>query len=365
MLIGVSIYLLSACTQEKKAETIAVEKFLVTNPIQIDTVYAKEYVTDIQSIQNVELRSKTKGVIEKIYVDEGKYVSAGQILYSINNQSLRVELAKTEAQLKSVMAEKKTIDVELENTKKLVDKNVVAKSALTVAEAKIEGNDAKIDELKADVAGVKLQLSFSQIKAPFGGTISRLPLKVGAMVEEGTVMTNISNNKEVFAYFNVSEREYLNLINKKKDPKNNQVTLLLANNEVYKHRGVIETTDSEFDKNTGNIAFRARFINPDGILKNGSSGKVVLNQTLQNAIIIPQKSTFEVQDKIYVYVVNNKNIVETRIVTPVLRMDKFYVIEGLAIQDKIIYEGIQNVKEGEKVEAIVTPLRQIMTPISK
>lgn len=356
--MGISLCLLTACDTEKKVETQTLSKFPVTNPILIDTTFVKEYVADIQSIQNVELRAKTKGSIEKIWVDEGKMVAAGQTIYSINNAGLKIELKKAESQIKTILAEEKTLEIELENTRKLVDKNIVAKSEQAMIEAKIGATEAKINEIKTDIEGIKLQMSFSQIKAPFSGVINRHILKAGAMVEDGTALTTISNNNQVFVYFNVSEREYLDFISKKKSNNDNLVDLILANNELYPFKGNIETIEGEIDKNTGSIAFRAKFPNPNRILKHGSSGKIRLNQQLKGVMIIPQKSTFEVQDKTFIYVVNNKNVVEQKSIIPIARLDNLYIVEGVSLQDRILFEGIQNVKEGEKIEAELVNFRK-------
>jgi len=145
MLIGISICLLSACSSEKEntQEKTTTQNYTVVNPAIIDTVYTKEYVAEIQSVQNVEIRSKTKGVIEKIWADEGKFVTAGQTIYSINNAGLKIELAKAEAQIKTILAEKKTLEIGLKNTKELVENKIVSKSEQEVAEAKILENEAK------------------------------------------------------------------------------------------------------------------------------------------------------------------------------------------------------------------------------
>lgn len=351
MLIGISICLLSACSSEKEntQEKTITQNYTVVNPAIIDTVYIKEYVAEIQSVQNVEIRSKTKGVIEKIWADEGKFVTAGQTIYSINNAALKVELAKAEAQIKTILAEKKTLEIGLKNTKELVENKIVSKSEQEVAEAKILENEAKIEEIKTDIEGIKLQMSFSQIKAPFSGVLNRHLLKTGALVEDGTALTTLSNNTEVFAYFNVSEKEFLDFIQKKKSNNLEKVDLILANGEKYPLKGTIETIEGEFDKATGNIAFRARFSNPEKVLRHGASGKIRLNQSVKGAIVIPQKSTFEVQDKTYIYVVNAQNTVEQKSVIPVVRLDNLYIVEGISSTDKILFEGIQTVKVGDKV----------------
>jgi RND family efflux transporter MFP subunit len=368
MLTGIyaCLLFLLACSEDSKTEQKTEAKFPVTNPIVIDTTYAKGYVATINSLQNIELRALVKGYIEAIYVDEGKPVRLGQTMFKINGQAYRQALLKAQATLKSASSEVKTLELEIKNTRLLVEQNVVAKSELDIAESKLEALQANIEEAKADAANAQLQLSLTEIKAPFSGIISRIPNKVGSLVDEGTLLTTLSNNQEVFAYFNVTEKEYLDFTAQNEVGKRRPVELILANNQPYAHTGFIETIDSEFDKNTGSIAFRAKFPNPQQVLKNGASGKVRLTNALKNALIVPQKSVFEVQDRNCVYVVDAQNKVSLRNVKILQRLPQLYVIEsGLTTTDKILYEGIQNVNEGDKLQTEPKPMRQIMAAFGK
>jgi RND family efflux transporter MFP subunit len=338
-----------SCKNEEEKIT-SQEKFPVINPVQIDTTYNKEYVAEIQSIQNVELRAKFKGFIDKIYVDEGQTVQAGQTLFTLNNSEYKLEILKTQAQQKAAISELKQAEVEFKNTKTLVEKNIVSSSELSMLKAKVEALQANIEEANANIATANLNLSFTNIKAPFTGVINRIPNKLGSLVEEGTLLTTISNNKEVFAYFNVSEKEFLDFKENDEANKKTSVSLLLANNKLLPQNGKIETILSELDNSSGTIAFRARFSNPNNLLQHGSSAKVVLPVAVKNAIIIPQKTTFEVQDKLYVFVVDANNKVAQREITIASRMPNLYVVaSGLTANDKIIYEGIQNVKQGIQI----------------
>lgn len=350
VLFGICVGLfLSACSSNKSDTTI-LEKFPVIHPMVSDTVYINEYVADIHSRQNVEIRSRVKGYIEKIYVDEGSSVQQGQLLFSISNKGFQQDLLRARASLSSAIAEAKSAEVNLENTKIIVEKKVVAKSELDIAQSRLDAANAKIKEAESDEANALLDLSFTEIKAPFDGIINRIPNKTGSLIDEGTLLTSISDNKEVLVYFKVSEREYLDLIFTRNSNKDTRVELLLANHQLYAHKGIIETVEGEFDKTTGNIAFRARFPNPNLVLKHGSSGKIRLKKELKNAMIIPQKSTFEVQEKTLVYVLDSNNVVQMRSIIPGLRLPNFYVIEsGLSPNDRIIYEGLQRVKEGDKI----------------
>jgi membrane fusion protein (multidrug efflux system) len=358
--IGLSVVLM-ACSSEKENKT-SIPKFAVYSPTIMDTVSITEYVADIHSVQNVEIRARVRGYIEKIYVDEGKNVKAGQLLFSISNNGYREAVIKAQANLKSAVADAKAAEVDLMNVKKLVDKNIISKTELEMAQAKFDATNAKIEEADSDEANARLNLSFTQIKAPFDGVINRIPNKVGSLIDDGTLLTSISDNTEVFAYFSVSEREYLDINTQNKSDSKTQVDLLLANNTPYPLKGRIETVEGEFDKSTGNIAFRARFDNPDELLKHGSSGKILFKKQLKNAMLIPQKSTFEIQDKLFVFVIDKKNIVKMKSIIAKLRLDNLFVVEsGLSPTDKIIYEGIQQVKEGDKINPQYINFKETIT----
>lgn len=360
------ILLLSACSSGKKTEQPPPDIFEVFQPLVIDTSYDKTYVADIHSVQNVEIRARVKGFIEKIMVDEGKPVKAGQVLFVFNNLLYREELLKANAQLKNAVAELKVAEVELKNSRNLVEKKVVSETELEMAKARKEAIEAKIAEAKAAVSIAELHISYTQIKAPFDGVINRIPYKVGSLVDEGTLLTTLSNNREMFVYFNVSEKEFLRFTKSNELNKHPDISLLLADNSPFKYKGRIETAETEVDKNTGNIAIRARFTNPDYLLKHGATGKVVLSGVLNDALVIPQKSTFEVQDKVNVFVVDKNNIVRTRPVEVLWRLPHLYVIgSGISTSEKLIYEGVQLVKDGDSVHTKTIDLRPVLKQLAK
>ncbi|MES2518390.1 MAG: efflux RND transporter periplasmic adaptor subunit [Bacteroidota bacterium] len=358
------VAILLSCTTKEKEEKQVVESFPVTSPILIDTTLSTDYVAEINAVQNVEIRARIKGYLDKIYIDEGKYVKQGQILFRIHNPELDEHVAKAGAILRSTITELKAAEIELSNTKRLVEKNVVSNTELEAAKNKVDMMKAKVDEAKSNESFSRIQLTYTLIKAPFNGIVNRIPNKIGSLIEDGTLLTNISNNGEVFAYFDVSEKEYLNYISNFKEnaQQSKNVTLILANGEEHPFKGKVETTEGEIDPNTGNIAFRARFDNPEKILKHGASGKVRLLKRYKNALIIPQKATFEIQDRMYVYVIDNKNRVKSKAIVSTHRIPHYYIIDaGLNEDDRIIYEGIQNVKDG----MIVKPQFVAMNTISK
>lgn len=355
---------ITSCDSKKTDATVALDRHEVVNPILKDTAYSNEYVAEIQSVKYVEVRSKVKGYIEKIYVDEGQPAKEGQLLFVLNSLEFEKELQKADAAYKNALAHVKVSEVELKNVQLLVEKNIISKSELDVIKAKTDALKADVVEALAHKEQAALHLAFTQIKAPYHGVINRIPNKVGSLIAEGDMLTSISDNREVFAYFNLSEVDYLNYISNK-ETKDQTVSLKLANHALYNHEGKIEMIESEIDHATGNIAFRARFPNPESILKHGANGKIVVNKQLHNALLVPQKSTFEIQDKLYVFVVNPDGLLEQRNIIPKMRFQDFYAVEsGLTKDEKILFEGVANVKAGNKIQVINIDLATAMPLIN-
>ena len=341
---------LVACKSKTEEEKKEVSEYIVTSPIVKDTIFIKEYVAQIQSIQNVEIRAQEKGFLETLNVDEGQRVTAGQTLFKIMPKIYEAEFMKASATTRMV-------ELELQNVKTLADKNIVSKTELAIAQA-------KLDEAKAEQALAEAHLSFTTIKAPFEGTVDRIKFKKGSLIDEGGILTTLSNNKDVFAYFNVSEVEYLDYKSRAKTDVKNTVTLMLSNGMEHKYKGTIETIESEFDNNTGNISFRAKFPNPELLLKHGETGKVRMTIPINKGLIIPQKATYELQDKICVYVVDESNTVKSRIIKVRQKLEHLYVVEsGLEASDKILLEGLQSVKEDDKIHFKFIPFNEVISKL--
>jgi RND family efflux transporter MFP subunit len=341
---------LQSCNSTEKNENL-IDEYLVSGPIICDTVINKGYVADIQALKNVEIRSRVKGFIDKIHVDEGEFVKEGQLLFSISAKEYNNALVRAKAQLKNAQAELKSIQVELKNAKILFAKGIISKSEVELAEAKVEAAEAKCDETKSEVNTAQINVSFTSIKAPFSGYINRIPNKMGSLVEEGTMLTSISDNHEVYAYFRVSEFEYLNFMRTKGLNGKKDVQLILADNTKHNQLGIIETVEGEIDRSTGNVAFRARFNNPQKLIKHGASGKINIGFDLKKATMIPMSATFEIQENYYVYVIDEANTVRMRRIVPGVELGDQYVIsKGLKKTDRILMEGIQLVKDGQKIK---------------
>jgi membrane fusion protein, multidrug efflux system len=359
---------MTACSVKSQGDSTqeSIKKELpVTQLVVKDTSLLRTYVANIQAIQNVEIRNRVSGFLEKIFVDEGKPVKKGQPLFQISDKEYKTEVAKAKANLNNAVAEAKAAQLEVTRVRLLVEKKVVTPSDLEVAQAKLKALEAKVEEARSILTDAQTKLSYTYIRAPFNGVINRIPLKKGSLLEEGTLLTTISDASNVYTYFNISEDEYLNYTNsrlKNKEQSSNTVQLILADGSTYSYPGHIETVASEFEENTGSIAFRARFPNPKNLLKHGATGKVILKTSVEDALLVPQKSVFEIQDKNYVYVLDKDNKVKMKNFEPQTRISHYYIVRsGLKPGDRIVYEGVQDVRDGMPI----IPRRVALDSIAK
>lgn len=353
ILIGLSLCVIlynSGCSSRHEEHHEAETKFLVTSPIKMDTSITKEYVCQIHSINHIEVRALERGYLQNIYVDEGQLVRKGQLMFQVMPMLYQAELQKAQA-------EANFVEIEYLNTKSLADSNVVSKNELALAKA-------KFDKAKAEVSLAQVHLGFTQIKAPFDGYMDRFHVRLGSLIDEGELLTSLSDNSKMWVYFNVPEAEYLEYETVIKKDSLVQVTLLMANNKLFKYPGIIETIEADFNNETGNIAFRATFPNPKGLLRHGETGSVLMNTPLKKALLIPQKSTFEILDKKYVFVIDKDNIVRSRHITIEAELPHIYVVkDGLAETDKILLEGLRLVHEGDEIHAEFVAPRQVLSQL--
>ncbi|TGD79521.1 efflux RND transporter periplasmic adaptor subunit [Hymenobacter wooponensis] len=327
----------------------------VTQLTARDTVLSHDYVADIQAVRNVEIRARLEGFLEQIYVDEGQPVRKGQPLFRINDTEYKSRLTQAQAELSSAQSAARVAKLEVERVKLLTEKNIISKTELEVAQAKYQAALSQIQQARTAVSNASLYVSYTLVRAPFDGVINRIPLKMGSVIEDGTLLTTVSDIRAMYAYFNVSEAEYLDYVKKSsKDSarSTNVAHLLLADGSTYPVKGKVETVESQFQATTGSIAFRARFDNPNKLLRHGATGRVRLSSTVEDAVLVPQKSVFEVQDKNYVYMVDAAGKVKQHPFQPQTRLSDFYVVKtGLKSGDKVVYEGVQDLRDG----ATITP----------
>jgi RND family efflux transporter MFP subunit len=312
-----------------------------------------DYVADVQAVRNVEVRAQVAGFLEHIYVDEGRAVKRGEPLFRLNASAYQNKLSQAQAAVASARAQASSARLEQGRVRLLVEKSIIAKTELALATSKVHDAEARVADARAAEATARLNLNYTLVRAPFDGIIDRLPLKQGSIVAEGALLTTVSDLHEVYTYFNVGESEYLQYLKaREKHPErhSDSVRLTLADGTAYPQMGRIETTESEFNPNTGSLAFRARFANPKRVLKHGASGRIRLTNSLPEALLLPQKAVFEIQDKNYVYVVDKVGTVRMRNFHPQTRTGDFYVVkDGLKAGEQVVYEGVAGLKDGQKI----------------
>ncbi len=351
MLVGMSALFIQASCGEKKENKEIETKFLVTNPALLDTSITEDYVCQIRSIRHIELRTQERGYLQKIYVDEGQLVKQGQLLFQIMPNLYEAEMQKAQAEVSFA-------DIEYQNTKTLADGNVVSPNELAMSKAKLE-------KAKAELYLAKVHLDFTKIKAPFDGYIDRFHVREGSLLEEGELLTELSDNSKMWVYFNVPEAAYLDYKIQIKKGKPMNVGLLMANNQVFKYGGVVETIEADFNNETGNIPFRATFPNPDALLRHGETGNIQVHVPLTNALIIPQKTTFEILDKKYVFVIDENNRIHAKPITIGVEMQHLYVVTaGLKPDDKILLEGLRKVRENDKINYEFLEPKKVISDLS-
>lgn len=311
-------------------------KFIATSVLKKDTLTTREYVCQIHAIQHIELRALERGYLQKIYVDEGQFVKEGQMMFQIMPALYQAEQQKAQA-------EANFAEIEYLNTKALADSNVVSKNELAMAKA-------KYDEAKAKLLLASVHLGFTEIRAPFSGIMDRFHVRQGSLLEEGDLLTILSDNSKMWVYFNVPEAEYLDYKSHLTKDSLIKVKLLMANQQKFEFPGVVETIEADFNNETGNIAFRATFPNPKALLRHGQTGNILMTAPLKNALLIPQKATFEILEKRYVFVVDKENVVHQREITVSAEMPDIYVVKsGLKENERILLEGIRKVKDKDKI----------------
>ncbi|MBK7666116.1 MAG: efflux RND transporter periplasmic adaptor subunit [Sphingobacteriaceae bacterium] len=318
---------------EQKEEEV---KFLVTSSLKKDTMITRDYVCQIHAIQHIEMRALEKGYLEKIYVDEGQFVKKGDMMFKIMPLIYNAELQKAQA-------EADFAEIEYQNTKQLSEKNVVSPNELALMKA-------KLDKAKAELSMAQIHLQFTDIRAPFDGIMDHFQVRLGSLIDEGDLLTTLSDNSEMWVYFNVPELEYLNYKSHTTEENLLKVNLLMANNQLFKYQGQVSAIEADFNNETGNIAFRATFPNPDKLLRHGETGNIQMGIPIKDAIIIPQKATYEILEKKYVFVVDKSDVVHSREIVIASEMPDIYIIkEGLKENERILLEGIRKVKDGDKI----------------
>lgn len=357
-----SLFILASCQNNKQGQPQAPRA--VTYPVvevPMKTVRAyTSYPASVEGTINSAVRAKVSGYITAVLVDEGQKVSKGQTLFSIETQSLTQDADAAKATISAAQ-------VEVEKLKPLVEKNIISKVQLSTAEAKLAQAQANYNSIVANIG-------YATIKSPVNGYVGAIPHREGALVSPGdpVPLTTVSVTDEVYAFFSMNEIDYLNFIQNTEGTKLTEkidnfppVELELVNGEIYGHKGKIKTVTGQINPTTGTVSFRATFPNPDRLLANGSSGKIRIPKTYENALVVPEAATFEQQGRVYVFKVQDDTLAVSAPVEVKNRVDNLAIIaSGIAAGDKIVAQGVGKIQNNSPIETYSVPFDSIASSIN-
>ena len=351
LLVGV----LPAC-QTAGERQVQSDKSIPVTVLQPTTIeLPRSYVADIQAIQFVEIKPKVEGYVQQVLVDEGEFVKKGQPMFRLSAENYAEAVKEAEANYKQTQAELEMANYETERIQRLVNKQIYSPIRLEQAKREREVARMKVEQAHAQMQRAQMDLAYTTITSPFTGYVDRIPYKVGSLVSPESLLTTVSDISEVFAYYKVNESEYLRYKRAELKGEDMQqmdnVELILADGSTYSHKGRQETVEGDFERGTGSIAFRVRFPNPEGLLKHGVTGKVRMMTRMEDVCLVPQKSTFEIQDFTYVYLVEKDGTAKVRSFNPIERYQNYYITQDLESNATIVYEGVQMIKDGMKIES--------------
>ncbi len=323
-----------------------------------ETVY-QEYPATIEASANIEIRPQVEGILEKIYVDEGAKVNKGQALFKINDRPYQEQLNQAKANLLAAKASLENAELEVEKKTKLVNTKVLTDFQLKTAISARNAARANVQLALSAVETAKINVGYTLIRASAEGYIGRLQRKQGSLVgpTDSQPLTALSNVRDLHVYFSLGENDFIAFKNNTEGSNLQQklhnlppISLVLSDQTIYDQKGKIDMVDGQFDKNTGAITLRATFNNPEGVLRNGNTGRVRLQKKYAQALLVPQLATLEMQDKIFVYTVGKENKVVQQPITVIGKSGANYLVsKGLNAGDRIVYKGIDLLQDGQKI----------------
>jgi membrane fusion protein (multidrug efflux system) len=329
-----------------------------------------DYPATLQGEQNIEIRPKIDGYIEKIYVDEGAVVKKGQLLFRINAPQYQQDVNNATAAISSAEADVNAAELQVKKVKPLVEQDIVSKYELESAEYTLQARKAALAQARANLANAKINLGYTDVVSPVNGVVGTIPYRLGSLVSSTTTMplTTVSSINNVFAYFSMNEKQLLDFSRQYKgntlEAKLKQlppVTLMLADGSEYPEKGRVETVAGLLNTETGSASFRAVFPNPVHLLRSGASAVVEIPVTVNDAIIVPQRSTYELQGKRFVYLVNDSNKVISREieVMSIAAGQYFVVTSGLKPGDTVVYESTSSLVDSTVIKPDMQPENKV------
>lgn len=354
--------ILLGCTPNKQQENSQTLNLPVITLREDSITLNAEFPAHIEGKVNVNIRAQVDGYIQKIFVEEGAYVKAGQALFKIDDRPYVEQVNTARANLNAALAAQKNANLEVEKHTLLSQKSVTSDFQLKTAQAQYETAQANVAQQRAVLEAAKIHLSFTLIKSPVNGFIGRIPKRIGNLASDSDTqpLTTLSEISDVYAYFAMTEKEFIrfnvrykgnNLT--EKISETDSVSLKLADDSEYPYRGKIQMINGEFEASTGAISVRAVFKNPHYLLRTGNTGRIILPYTEKQVLLVPVLSTLDIQDKIFVIRLNKENKSERVAITVSHKQGDYYILKsGLHPGDRIVSRDIEAIEEG----TIIQPL---------
>jgi membrane fusion protein (multidrug efflux system) len=334
-----------------------------------NTTLQSQYPATLQGEQNIEIRPKIDGYIDHIYIDEGATVKKGQLLFKINAPQYEQDVKNALAAVNSAEADVNTARLQVEKTKPLVDKQIISEYELKSAEDALKVKEAALLQAKTTLANARTNLSYTMVTSPVDGVAGTIPYRLGSLVSSTTAspLTMISNISKVYAYFSMNEKQLLDFSRQYKGntveaklKQLPQVSLILSDGTGYPEKGRVETVSGQVNAETGAASFRATFPNPVGLLRSGESATVVIPTPLKDALLIPQQSTYELQGKRFVYMVNDGKVKSAEISVMADAAGQYFVVTGgLKAGDVVVYEAASPIADRTAIKPQMQPDDQI------
>jgi membrane fusion protein (multidrug efflux system) len=352
------ILTVTGCNSKKKEQT---EVPAQSYPVAIMTMQTAEletvYPAVIKGQEDIEIRPRVDGFIDAIYVDEGSFVKKGEILFKINSPSSEQLFATEKAAVNSAKAQLNTAEVDVNRMRPLAEKGIISPVQLKAYENTYQSAKASLQQAQAALENARATLSWTTVTSPVDGVVGTIPYRKGSLVSNANLLTTVSNIKNVYAYFSLNEKELMSFLNDTEGENQVEkiknlppVTLMLADGSVYPQKGEVETIAGIVDATTGSVNFRAKFSNEQGILRSGASANVSIPEKIDSVFIIPQKATFEQQDKVLVYKVKNNTAKQAVIAVKAMPDGKNYAVtHGISLGDTIITDGVATLRDGKKI----------------
>ena len=320
-----------------------------TSSTQMQTTYP----AIIKGVQDVQICPKVQGFITQINVKEGQTVSAGQVLFVLDNATYQAQVRQAQASVNTAQASCNTSKLSYENSQKLFENGVIGDFELQSAANGYEQAKASLSAAQATLANAKEMLSFCYVKSPASGVVGTLPYKIGTLVNTSTVMTTVSNISSMEVYFSLTEKETMSMTQASLGEMPS-VQLRLADGTIYNHEGKVTKMSGVIDAGTGSVQIIALFPNPEKLLKSGATGSIVIPKSNSSAIVIPQGCVSEVQDKKFIYLLGEGNKVKySEIKVDPQNDGKNYIVtEGLKVGDKYVTNGITKLSDGMEIVPI-------------